>query len=248
MNGPKVLTLDVELSPNIADVWALFNQNVSLAQLRETARIICWAAKWHGSPKILFRSEFHDGRDKMLAEIWQLIDDADVVVHYNGTRFDMPHLRREFLLAGLGEPSPVREVDLYRTARSRFRFVSNKLDHISRELGLAGKVAHAGHTLWVKCMAGDSRAWGDMRRYNKGDVLITEQVYDRFRPWIKNHPAVGLFTGDADSCRNCGGVDLERRGFACTDTASFQQYRCRACKAWSRSAKAINRISLRGVA
>ncbi len=38
------------------------------------------------------------------------------------------------------------------TSRSKFRFVSNKLDYIAQRLGLGKKTAHEGHELWLKVM------------------------------------------------------------------------------------------------
>lgn len=242
---PKLLVIDIETSPHLADVWGLWNQNVGLNQLRESTRLICFAAKWVGESKVFFASEFHDGQEDMLALAYRLIDEADAVVHWNGTSFDMPHLNREFIKAGSPPPSPVVEIDLMKTAKRKFRFASNKLQYVSTYLGLDGKVQHEGHTLWVKCMAGDAKAWAAMRKYNKQDVVLTEQVYERLKPWISAHPNVNLAGGDG--CPQCGSADLQKRGFATTQVSKFQRYRCNQCGAWSRSGKAETRVDIRGL-
>lgn len=247
-DGPKILTLDIETSPALAHVWSLWNNNVSLSQLRQATQVIAFAAKWYGQSKVEFRSDFHDGHEAMVERACALINEADIVVHYNGTKFDMPHLRREFLLASLPPHKPVLEVDLLKVAKGRFRFISNKLDHVSRELGLGGKVSHTGHDLWVRCLAGDAKAWALMKRYNIGDVRLTEQLYDRLRPWVSNHPHMGLFLGEENCCNRCGSTDLERRGFHHTPVSSYQQYRCRECGGWSRGKTAVARVDERGTA
>lgn len=243
----KVLTLDIETSPNVAHVWGLFNQTVSLSQLRQSTEVICFAAKWYGQKPVIFHSDHHDGHDEMIQRAHDLVDSADAVIHYNGTKFDMPHLRREFLLTGLKPPSPVQEIDLLRTVRSQFRFTSNKLDHVLRQVGIEGKVAHSGHDLWVRCMTGDAKAWALMKKYNIGDVVKTEQLYDHLLPWIKNYPHVGLYTGEAHVCSNCGSADLRREGFSFTSLSKFQRFQCKGCGKWSRSAKAVDRVDERGV-
>lgn len=245
MTGPKILTLDIETSPNVADVWGLFKQTVSLSQLRESTRVISFAAKWYGRKQVEFFSDFHNGHDEMVSAAHALWDEADVVVHYNGTTFDMPHLRREFLLGGHRPPSPVQEIDLLKVVRSRFRFTSNKLDHVSRQLGLVGKVGHTGHDLWVRCMAGDPKAWELMRRYNRGDVVITEQVYDILRPWISDGPHYGLFGVDDRVCGNCGSTKLQRRGLSYTKLSTYQRYQCTECGSWSRGKHAHQRVDAR---
>lgn len=243
----KILTLDIETSPNVADVWSLWNQNVSLNQLRDVTRVICFAAKWHDSKRVEFYSEFHHGKQEMVDQALRLLDAADIAVTYNGDRFDLPHLNREFLLAGLDAPSPYASVDLLKTIKQRFRFSSNKLDHITRQLGLEGKVAHSGHSLWTACLAGDPKAWALMKKYNKQDVVQTELLYDKVRPWIKGHPHMGLYIGEEHCCPNCGSTELVRRGYAYTPTSVFQQWRCE-CGRWSRSATSEARTTTRGVA
>src|SRR5690242_13408889 len=143
----KALVIDIETSPNLAHVWGLFNQNVSINQLRESTQVICWAAKWVGKPGVLFASDHHDGHEVVVQQAWELIDEADSLVTYNGANFDTKHLNREFLLAGLAPPSPVLQIDLLRTMRKQFRFTSNKLDHVSQQLGVGKKVKHEGHEL-----------------------------------------------------------------------------------------------------
>src|SRR5690606_42081000 len=76
----RTLILDIETSPNVAHVWSLFNQNISLDQLQEPSFTLCWAAKWRGSKRTFFFN-YHD--PEMLGAIWDLMNEADVVVHYN---------------------------------------------------------------------------------------------------------------------------------------------------------------------
>ncbi|MCX8455345.1 ribonuclease H-like domain-containing protein [Paenarthrobacter ureafaciens] len=177
----RILTLDIENAPNLAHVWSLFNQNVSLAQLQEVATVISVAAKWYGDKEVLFYSDRHNGHAEMIQAVHALVSEADLIVGYNSAGFDMKHLNREFILAGLNPPAPYKNVDLLQTIRKQFKFASGKLDHVAQQLGLGKKTSHAGHELWVRCMAGDPKAWDTMRKYNKQDVVLTEKLYDRLR-------------------------------------------------------------------
>lgn len=247
MSDPKLLTIDIETSPLVAHVWGLWKQTVSLNQLMESTEMISFAAKWHGKPTTYFYSSFHNGKERMVQAAYDLLGEADAVIHYNGTSFDMPHLRREFLLAGLPPHKPVEEIDLLKVARGRFNFPSNKLQYVSQAVGLKGKAQHEGHTLWVKCMAGDEQAWAQMKKYNRQDVILTEQLYDVLRPWITGHPHMGLFTDhDGEVCQRCGSANLVKQGFKHTLTSSYQQYQCRDCGSWSRGAKSVDRVGARG--
>ncbi|KKL77716.1 hypothetical protein LCGC14_2032160, partial [marine sediment metagenome] len=136
---------------------------------------------------------FRDWSDKdFISLIYDMVDTADAIVHYNGKSFDMKHLNREFLLAKLDPPSPYKNIDLLSTMRQNFKFASNKLEWTSIQLGYEGKVQNRGMQLWLDCMAGDTSAWREMKKYNIQDVRLLEDMYDALLPWIKNHPNWGL--------------------------------------------------------
>ena len=229
----KLLLLDVETSPLTAYVWGLWDQNISHNHIIDNSYVMCWSARWLGSVDILFDSVMKSGRAVMLNKLFNLLDEADAVIHYNGKKFDIPVVNKEFLLMGWEPPSPYKQIDLLQTARRQFKFPSNKLDYIAKALNVGGKTEHAGFSLWVDCLAGKQEAWDKMEEYNKNDVILLEKVYYKLLPWIKNHPNVGLYNNTI-SCPNCGGVHLVKRGFAYTNTIKYQRYVCKDCGAWSR--------------
>jgi hypothetical protein len=234
----KILLLDIESSPNVAHVWGLWQQNVGINQLMESSYVLCWAAKWLGEDEIFFDSVHQSKPKKMLKGIYDLLDAADAVIHYNGTKFDIPTLNKEFLLHSYAPPSPYKQIDLLRVARSQFRFPSNKLDYVAQRLGLGSKQEHEGHDLWVKCMNGDKDAWKRMESYNIQDVVLLESLYCRLLPWIKSHPNHNLYA-DSTVCPTCAGSRLQKRGTAVSSTGTYQRYQCRDCGSWSQSTKAI---------
>lgn len=240
------MILDIETSPNIGHIWGLWNQNIGLSQLMESGEVLCFAAKWLGEKKIYFASVENDGKNNMLSLAHGLVSEADVVVHFNGKSFDMPWLNAEWARVGMSPPAPYREIDLCLIAKKTFRYPSNKLEYLATELLGEGKVKHAGHSLWVRVMAGDPKAWAEMAKYNKADVVLTEKLYNRLRPWVKHLPHPGLYDGKgAESCPDCGGQDLERRGYAYTALSKFQQFRCRDCGRWSRSGRRVAGVDTR---
>ena len=232
---PQILILDIETAPNKAYVWGLWKQNVSISQLENSGYVLCWAAKWMGVNEIHFRS-LYDGPSKaMLQTAWNLLDEADIVIHYNGLKFDIPILNREFVKAKMPPPSPYKQVDLLQVAKRTFRFESNKLDYVVQQLGIGAKMQHEGFELWIKCMdklhPGYAKAWVKMERYNKRDVKLSEKLYKRLRPWITGHPNISAFQ-QAFGCPKCGGKRLhkhDKRMLA--QIRLYQRYRCLACGA-----------------
>lgn len=236
----SVLYVDCETFPIEAYTWGLWNQNVSLNQIKKPTQMASFAAKWRGERRTRFHSLHHDGKDQMIQALWDLLDQAQVVVTWNGDKFDLKHFNREFIEAGLTPPSPFKSLDLLKTARGQFYFPSNKLDYVLGALGLEHKVSHEGFGLWTKCMAGDEKAWAKMARYNKRDVTALEEIHNRLMPYIKRGPHMGLLDGrEEDSCGNCSGVNLQRRGFAYTPLGVYRQLRCNDCGSWSRGKKAV---------
>lgn len=231
----RILLIDIETAPNTAYVWGLFNENIPLARLIESSQTLCWAAKWLGEPEIMFSSIENTSHRKMLKGIHKLLDEADAVVHYNGTRFDIPTLNKEFILHGMSPPAPYKQIDLLRVARHKFKFPSNKLDYVSRALGLKGKHIDTSFELWVRCMNKDPEAWKTMEEYNINDVLLLEKVYERLLPWIHNHPNHALYSVKVSLvCPHCGGDHYQRRGFAYTNACKYQRYQCKTCDSWFR--------------
>ena len=233
----KILHIDIETAPNKVYTWGLFNQNVGINQIVESGYTMCFAAKWHGKSKIMFSGGFgEDGHDEMIESAWNLLDEADVVVHYNGTKFDIPTLNKEFLLLGHTPPSSYHQIDLLKTMRRKFRFTSNKLDYVAQQLGLGSKVSHRGMDLWHDCMTGNKKAQREMMVYNKQDVVLTESLYNEVLPWIEGHPNHALYTKAGDIvCTSCGSSHIQKRGFYTTKTQRYQRYQCNDCHSWSRA-------------
>lgn len=240
------LIIDIETRPHLGYIWGLWDQNVGLSQLVETTEMLCFAAKWYGQKDIQFYSVHKDGKQGMLDAAHSLLDQAAVVVHFNGRSFDIPHINREFVTNGYSPPSPYAQVDLLKVVKKQFRFASNKLAYVTKTLGLQGKLDTGGFDLWLQVMAGDEKAWDKFARYNKQDVKVTEQAYVKLLPWIQGHPNINLFTG-GNGCPKCGSPDVQKRGFAYTPLGVFQQVRCNKCGSWSRGKERIGGADLRPV-
>lgn len=239
----KVLFIDIETQPNMAWVWDIWNQNIGINQLVDSVEMMCFAAKWQGSDDVIFHSNQQADRNKMVEAAWKLLDEADIVIHFYGSRFDIPHLNREFLENGFPPPSPFKQIDLKMVCSKRFKFPSNKLQYISTTLGLTGKVEHEGFPLWEKCMRGDREAWGRMEEYNRQDVVLLEEVYEILLPWIPGHPSRYLYDG-VGGCPTCGHSTLVAAGIAYTRLSRFNQFKCESCNSFFRSSRRLDGVNI----
>jgi DNA polymerase elongation subunit (family B) len=236
MSDVRILMLDIETAPHLAAIWGLYDQNVATNQIIKPGYTLCWAAKWYGEKQMMF-SSILDGHRVMVREVHKLLSECDAVCHYNGTKFDIPTINKEFLLLNLKPPAPYKQIDLLKTARSRFKLASNKLDYVAKQLGLGAKVEHKGFDLWLECMAKKPEAWREMKRYNKQDVILLERVYERLLPWITGHPNLSAHFGSV-CCPNCGSEKAQARGYAVAKTKRYQRFQCLNCGSWYRKPRA----------
>jgi DNA polymerase elongation subunit (family B) len=231
----RILTIDIETSPILGYVWGLWQQNLMIDRIVEPTRMLSWVAKWYGSDEVIWASEFDHGTETMVREIYELVNEADVVVGFNSIKFDMKHLNREFVQLGLPVPDTYKNIDLLSTVKYNFNFPSNKLDYVAGVLLGEHKAETGGFQLWRDCLEGKKEAWEKMVEYNIQDVIVTENLYTHLRGWIKNHPNHGLYIDDqqAPVCRNCGSENLTNKGGEFTDTNVFryQRYKCNDCGA-----------------
>jgi DNA polymerase elongation subunit (family B) len=237
----KILLLDIETSPNTAYVWGIWQENIPIARLIDSSQVLCWTAKWLGEKEVFFDSIHKSKTKTMLKRIHKLLDSADAVVTYNGNKFDLPVLNKEFFLHRFGPPAPYKSVDLYRTVKSKFRFVSNKMDYVCQQLGIGRKI-ETNFELWVRCMNKDDDAWAEMENYNTNDVRMLEELYNEILPWIGTHPNHSVYSGTL-VCPRCGGNRNIRRGTATLIGRKYQRFQCTSCGHWHRDNQAIKEES-----
>lgn len=228
MGASRILFLDIETKPALIYSFGIRDQYIGHKQIKENGGVICVGLAWKGEKPIVL-SAWEHGYSEMIRETHRMISEADAIATYNGASFDMPKLMGCFLLEGLPPPPPPTQIDLYKAVR-KMGFISNKLDYIAPLLGLGGKVKHEGLDLWIKVMAGDTKAQARMARYCAGDVKLTEAVYRKVNPFIHNHPI--LTDGSKHECGTCGSSRLQSRGVRRTRAMFIQRLQCQRCGGW----------------
>ena len=161
----KLLALDIETAPATVYTFSLFKPVIGHNQVKDPGRILCFSAQWRGQKKVMFYSEHEHGQEEMLRVLHELLDEADVVLHYNGASFDIPWIEGELMLAGYPPPSPFRQIDLFQFFKRHSRLLSKKLDYVAHRFLDEQKVTHNGFQLWIDCMEGDEKAWKLMKKY-----------------------------------------------------------------------------------
>ena len=252
----RALTLDIERIPGFARVqhrgltvegsfWDLnsfkhtIGRRIHPDDVVSWPRSICAAARFYGEKEIMFASEWDDGHEGFMRKTWEWYDEATYVIGHNLQNFDSKHLKAGWAEYGWASPSPWQTVDTLKVARAEFAFESNTLDALCKRLGVQAKSDKYDPKVAQAAVDGDVKAQKKIRAYNCGDVKATESAYDRLRPWIKNHPHIGQFTGKEWSCPNCGfdGIANNPTGDAYTMVQRYRAFTCPKCNAHIRGNK-----------
>jgi predicted RNA-binding Zn-ribbon protein involved in translation (DUF1610 family) len=241
------LLLDIETFPMLFFAWKSYEANA--LKVVENTSVASFSAKWLGGKQVTrciadYKGYKKGGRDDraLLADLWKLLDEAELVVAHNGQRFDAKKVTARFIALGFGPPSPYTVVDTLLEVRKVAGYDSHRLNELCREWGIGEKVRTGGADLWFDCLAGDEKAWRKMKRYNACDVApLLEGAYLRLRPWMKTHPNVA---GRPMACPKCGSGELQARGTARNRTTEYQRFQCQACGGWSRDSVNLQKEKL----
>lgn len=240
----KILLLDIETAFNIAAVWGRFKQNVAMSQVLQERYILCWAAKWYNDPHI-YSDSLHNHKDLFSKDptddsavcqtMWDMMDEADLIVGHNGKGFDIPVLNSRFLVHGFKPPSSYHVFDTLLSVRRNFSFLSNKLDDLGQTLSIGQKL-DTDFNLWLDCVVHKKQAaYKRMVDYNEQDVMLLEALYEIVRPWDKTHPYIAGFDSKSSLCPVCGSDKLQKKGFRTTTTQRYQRFLCTKCGHSSRA-------------
>lgn len=221
--------LDLEISANELYTYGFYEPTV--LGVKKEWEILSFSAKI-GSKFIVFsRKEYSEY--SLLLLLWDILDNADIVVAHNGDKFDIKKINARFIKYGLTPPSPYKTIDTLKVARKHFGFNSNRLDDLGEYLDVGRKQA-TPKNLWLRCQHGEIEAFKILEKYNEQDVRLLEKIYDKLLPWIDNHPLMGIYSDTPLVCPKCGGEHLQRRGTARNKTREYQRYQCLSCGSWSK--------------
>ena len=228
---PKILFVDIETAPLLARVWGLWEQNVGLNQIEKDWFIMSFAAELGGSMHYLdqrFSKPLEDD-SMLLVAIHHLLCEADIVVGHNVAKFDIRKLNARFLKHGMNPPASYRIIDTLKIAKRHFALTSNKLQYIAKFLGCSEKLTKRkfnGQELWNECLAGNPEAWDEMEAYNKNDVVVLKEVYEKLLRWDKS---INFGVFEHETVCSCGSKSFKQSGVKVTNAGKFERLICEVC-------------------
>jgi hypothetical protein len=238
----RVLIFDLETSPMEVLVWGLYKQRISHENVIKEWACLSWAAKWLFEPEVMsdvVTPEEATARDdaRIMHSLWDLINEADIIIAHNLKRFDERKMNARFILNELDPPLPYQTIDTLQHSRKLFAFSSHRLDFLNCLFDATRKI-ETNYSLWKRCINGGSeaeKALDEMVTYNRQDVVALEELYITLRPWMKSHPNMALYMEfDSMRCPNCGSKEITWQGEYVTPCGRYDSFRCE-CGAVGRS-------------
>lgn len=200
------LFLDIETSPNKGYFWAAgYKINISPDNISEERKIITAAWKWQGSSKI-HSADYGKNQDdrKVVETMIDVCNSADQVVGHYADGFDLPWIRGRAMRYGLIFPI-LDSIDTKAWSSKYFLLNSNKLDYLARFLGIpAGGKIKMEFQDWINAVEKVPGALQKMVRYNRHDISLLEQVFDKLALMCPPKIHAGVLAGKGKwSCPRC---------------------------------------------
>lgn len=201
--------------------------------------ILCIGYRWLGQkqihvPSIMdYKGWKNDPTDdsRLLQDFLKVISQADIIVTYNGAKFDVPYLKAKLLEHDLGYLPPFKHVDLYQVVRKNVLLSRRSLANVSRYLKLKAEKTPVEGREWKRAMSGNAASITYVIEHCKADVELLEEAYLKLRPLIKTHPAIKYEIG---ACMICGEGSLVRKKYNWTKSRGMKAvYQCRHCESWA---------------
>jgi len=244
--SPVVCYLDIECSPTKSYIWRRWKENINQSQILSESFFLTssWAFNDRKveSMRLTPNEAVNEDDEALIACLWGVLDNSNVVVGHNLRRFDIKKINARFAYYGFKPPSPYKIIDTLEIAKSRFAFPSNKLNDLCEYLGIGEKLPHDGFDLWKRCCAGSVDALEHMEKYNKVDVELTRELYKRLRGYDNNAVNMAIMSDNVGSiCTTCCSDDISvlEGKYTFTPNGKYQVYACNNCGTKLRSTSRV---------
>ena len=253
-NKPRILFWDLESSLMEGYFFKIWDENIPMRRVKKQSHLL--SASWAFNDEEVVGVRLSPEQVKVsddldvIVKMVEAINSADLIVTFNGKKFDVKLLNTRALYWGLPPVKTVKHIDLFEQAKRVFKFPSNSMQNISMYLGEDGKLQTYGSNLWERCAEWEDyeecdNALEEMLIYNKKDINATRDLYYRFQGWMKNVPNLGTITNENTEnktlrCVHCGSDDIfAMNDKTYTSASSFDLYRCgnENCRGISRVTK-----------
>ena len=238
---PRTLFWDLESSLLEGYFFRIWQENIPMRRIKKHSHLLSASFAYNNEPVQGYRltpEQVKTGNDfDVVCKVVEAINNCDLMVTFNGKRFDVKLLNTRALFWGLPPVKSPKHIDLFEQSKRVFKFPSNSMQNVSMYLGENGKLETNGSNLWERCAEWENyeeceKALIEMMTYGNQDIEATRDLYNRFQGWMKGVPNLGIITNEVTEnktlrCIHCGSDDIfPMNQKTYTSVSSFDLYRC----------------------
>jgi uncharacterized protein YprB with RNaseH-like and TPR domain len=182
---PKCYDSEIGRNPRIG----VFDIETAWGFKADTGFMICYVIKEYGKEKYyeacLTKEDVDLGHFKLDTNVVKhLVDDMkrfDVLITFNGSRFDIPYSRTRALKHKFDFPKygDMKHIDLYYIVKYKLKLGHNSLESACRLFDIKGK-NHLVFDIWQRAGYGDEKALAYILNHCRRDVgRCTELLYNK---------------------------------------------------------------------
>lgn len=127
------------------------------------------------------------GNDReTVKQIAEVLEDHDVLVAHNGSRFDMPFLRTRMARWKMRRLPDIKIVDPLSIAWRKLRLTRNSLGNIADHIGIEDKKTPLDMSVWMDAILNGTRAsMNKIVEHCEADVVVLAGVLELVKPYVK---------------------------------------------------------------
>lgn len=231
---PKILVFDIECTGMILESYGLYNQNHSHKDIIEDWSMLSYAAWFVDEDEIHYQDnrnnpDYKDDRS-IIEGLHNLISQADWIIGHNSDKFDIKKFNTKAEKYELPSRHDPIQYDTLKMLKARYALPSNSLDYAAKYFELKErKSLHGkfpGKVLFDECKNGNQEAWNELESYNKQDVKVTWELFQRL---AKHDKRINLNSFYQKQTCICGNQEFYKNGIKYAKNATFQIWRCKVC-------------------
>lgn len=154
--------------------------------------MLCAAVKIIGGPLYTFRIDDYAGYKRepwndrrLVLDVRDFLEAQDLLVSYNGKRFDVPFLQSRLAFWREDLMEPKLHVDMLYTVRHKLLLHSGSLESAQAFFGYKnGKTTLMGD-IWVKASHGHRASLEYVVDHCERDVLVLERLFLKLKPFLR---------------------------------------------------------------
>lgn len=121
---------------------------------------------------------------ELVKQIRDRLNEADIIVSYNGRRFDIPYLNARLVYWGDDVLPKKKHVDMLYQVRYKLKLSSSRLESAQNFLGLDEHKTKMIPQIWIPAVTGDKASMDYIVDHCRRDVVVLHDVYDKLKHLI----------------------------------------------------------------